>query len=306
MGLNRRCLVIPPRRVFDLLAFCSCALALAGCVSLPLPGPGGGGNGGQQSFDSPETALSRVNFHRGAAGLSPVSLDSVLSAGCAAHAEYLRLNLDNPAVQSNPHTEIEGLAGFSPEGRDAAAASDIESSTGGAASTVGAVEGWMATLYHRIPILRPHLARVGFGANSNAAVLDVIRGLEGAEPDEAVAYPADGQTDLPRRFSFFGESPDPFPPGAPRPGGYPITLQFPLLDTLVGFSATLTDSSGNPVTFHYSDAEHPAASFPQQNTICLIPVQPLAATSRFTVTVTGTRNGSAFNRTWSFTTGSEM
>jgi len=49
------------------------------------------------------------------------------------------------------------------------------------------VEGWMATLYHRIPILAPNLERVGFGHASMssrkwAGVLDTGNGRKALSP----------------------------------------------------------------------------------------------------------------------------
>jgi uncharacterized protein YkwD/DNA-directed RNA polymerase subunit RPC12/RpoP len=104
--------------------------------------------------------LSQVNAVRRTAGLSPVRLDSELSRVCQSHARYLAINESNaPERTWNVHTEDPKLPGATPEGARAAKASVIAV----VLDPQTCVEGWMATLYHRIPILRPDLERVGFG-----------------------------------------------------------------------------------------------------------------------------------------------
>jgi hypothetical protein len=130
--------------------------------------------------------------------------------------------------------------------------------------------------------------------------MDVINGLIGDEP-HAVAYPAEGQKQVPTLFP--NELPDPIPAGAPRPAGYPITFQFPFdSEEVTGVKATLADAAGKPVVFHLSTPERPANEFPQQNTICLIPARRLAAGATYKVRVSGTFQGEAFEHAWSFST----
>ena len=76
------------------------------------------------------------------------------------------------------HDESPALAGFSEAGRAAAKASAVAYGLG---DPLDAVDGWMATLYHRVPLLDPNLKRVGFGCRPGAdsrwvSVLDVGRG----------------------------------------------------------------------------------------------------------------------------------
>jgi uncharacterized protein YkwD len=109
--------------------------------------------------DLDEQILARVNAVRKNAGLRPVRFDADLSHACQAHAHYLALNSRHPATQGmGVHRQLADLPGASPAGAKAAKESVIAVLL----DPRMCVEGWMATLYHRIPILTPNLERIGF------------------------------------------------------------------------------------------------------------------------------------------------
>jgi uncharacterized protein YkwD len=104
--------------------------------------------------------LGRLNDFRKAAGLLPVAFDGGLSDACRKHARYLALNADHPAVQGlGVHNEDPRLPGATPEGARAAKAAVLANLS----DPLEAVDGWMSTLYHRVPLLDPRLERVGYG-----------------------------------------------------------------------------------------------------------------------------------------------
>ncbi len=110
--------------------------------------------------DLDDKLLAQVNAVRKAAGLRAVRLDASLSQGCQSHARYLSLNANHPAGRGLAvHREDASLPGATPEGTRAAKASVIAI----VLDPQTCVEGWMATLYHRVPILTPNLERIGFG-----------------------------------------------------------------------------------------------------------------------------------------------
>lgn len=112
------------------------------------------------SDDLEEKIAEQVNAARKAAGLTPVRLDAELSRGCQSHAHYLALNHQRPeTLGARVHREDAQLPGASPEGARAAKESVIAVIL----DPQACVENWMATLYHRIPILAPNLERIGFG-----------------------------------------------------------------------------------------------------------------------------------------------
>ena len=132
--------------------------------------------------------LTRVNVYRKLTGLGPVSVSAELSEGCLAHAKYLAANQGEMATHGlDPHRERKDLPGYTEKGYKAGMASVIASSggylQGGWPS--GAVNVWMATFYHRVPILNPHLKKIGIGyvlgvdRRLSHVVMDVQRGAIG-------------------------------------------------------------------------------------------------------------------------------
>ena len=246
--------------------------------------------------DAARLILEKINATRRLAGLQPVELDEALSRACRLHAQYLVTNRDNPKVQGlGAHVERQELPGYTPEGSKAADSSDIFWGK----DITGSVDIWMGGLYHRIPFLRPNLKRIGLGYEGEIVVVDVISGVVGSDAD-SVAYPADGQLNVPTEFG--GDTPNPLPKDAPRPAGFPITLLFPLVAKVEGVKAELIDLQGAKIEFHLSDPERPATSFPQQSTICLIPIKPLSAKTTYLVSIKANVDGREVRKNWSFST----
>jgi uncharacterized protein YkwD len=128
--------------------------------------------------DVAEKVLRQVNAHRKAAGLRLVKLDERLTQGCRQHARYVARNADHAAVQGlGIHKEDASLPGATPEGARAGREAVIATLP----DPLQAIDSWMSTLYHRIPILDPDLRRLGYGQaqlpNGHwVAVLDVGSG----------------------------------------------------------------------------------------------------------------------------------
>jgi hypothetical protein len=255
----------------------------------------------QARAESPdEQALHLVNRYRQLAGLTPVTLDQKLSAGCMEHANYMVQNQGTEAMAGlNAHTQRPGLPGASAAGAACAKAADLFPKV---SELNVAIDGWMAGLYHRRPMLDPQLERIGVGyARLPDGMLTAALRFENATRKRGgwpVAYPADKQTDIP--LDYGAEIPNPIPNHGS--GGYPITLQFPPFDKVTGVSATLSDAKGNAVEFFLSDPEHPATSFGQYGMICLIPKQSLAPQHAYSVRIDATWKGKPGTWTWSFST----
>jgi uncharacterized protein YkwD len=134
-----------------------------------------------QQKELAERVLERVNTVRKKAGLAAVALDEKLSEGCLLHSRYLVTNADHPALKGlGVHNEDPSLPNATPEGAKAARASVIAWSS----DPVECVDGWINSLYHRVPLLAPELKRIGFGSlpdrkNSQwFSVLDAGNGRE--------------------------------------------------------------------------------------------------------------------------------
>ncbi len=240
--------------------------------------------------------VEKINEIRRLAGLQPVELDEGLSKACRLHAQYLVTNRADPKAQGlSAHTELQELPGYTVEGQKVARTCNIFWGK----DIAGVVDLWMAGLYHRIPFLRPNLKRIGLGYEGDVVVADVLSGVGGFNLD-SIAYPADRQSNVPTEFGV--DAPDPLPKDAPRNAGYPITLLFPFVTKIAGVEAELSDSAGGKVEFHLSDPERPATSFPQQSTICLIPIKPLAANTTYKVSIKANVDGWVVRKSWSFIT----
>jgi uncharacterized protein YkwD len=246
--------------------------------------------------DATRPIVNKINEMRRLTGLQPVELDEGLSRACRLHAQYLVTNRADPKAQGlGAHTELPELPGYTAEGQKVARTANLIWGT----DVGGAVDLWMAGLYHRIPFLRPNLKRIGLGYEGDVVVADVVSGVGGFNLD-SIAYPADGQSNVPTEFGV--DIPDPLPKDSPRKAGYPITLMFPFVTKIAGVEAELSDSAGGKVEFHLSDPERPATSFPQQSTVCLIPIKPLAANTTYKVSIKANVDGWVVRKSWSFVT----
>jgi uncharacterized protein YkwD len=247
-----------------------------------------------------QAVLRQVNGYRKRVGLEAVVLDPGLTRGCQAHADYLVRNADNPATQGlGGHDEDPKLPGFTEEGQKTGKAADIAFDL----EPLAAVPAWMATLFHRVPILDPELHRIGFGAAGGGrtgwiVVVDVNSGRGSNQP---VFCPADGQKDVPTAYHG-GERPDPIPENKDKKAGFPISVQFPRGATVKGAAARLTDAEGQEVAAWVLTPEKTVDRDLQRNSVCLVARQPLRPGTRYTATVTARLDGAAWKQTWAFTT----
>jgi hypothetical protein len=250
--------------------------------------------------DDATKALEKINAARKLCALEPVTLDAKLSAGCVAHAKYLIKNEGHASTQGlGAHSEDKKLPGYSVEGEKAAKSSDIHF-----VDPVKAVDGWMASLFHRVPILHPHLKTVGIGAEKGGqwgwvTLLDVMSGRVAGRTAGPVAWPVDKQTDVP--LAFGGEIPNPIPEDKDGKAGYPITVTFVNSEPVKEATATLK-AGKDAVEVWLSSPEKPADPRYQANTICLFPKDVLKPGTTYTVTMSAKVNNKPWTKTWSFTT----
>jgi hypothetical protein len=171
-----------------------------------------------------------------------VTEDPALSAGGLAHSRYLVKNsgslIKAGALGAELHNEDPGKPWYSPAGLHAARSGDVEqwwSPMPGSHPPPGwAIDGWIASTWHRMAILNPQLHQVGYGEycenGACAAVLDVLSrlGANGLVPARAPAPikfpPPDSAVHV---NALGGEWPDPLTSceGYTVPAGLPITLQ---------------------------------------------------------------------------------
>lgn len=255
-----------------------------------------------QADSTEDQVLALINQYRATAGVPPVVIDAALGKGCREHARYMMLNRDKPQLQGlAAHKQDPSLPGATPAGAACAKAADLFP---GVSDLRTAVHGWMASLYHRRPMLSPRLERIaiGYALLPDKTMMAALMFVDAKAPDDGkgwpVGYPANGQRDVPLEFG--NEIPNPIPSNGH--GGYPFTLQFPPFDEVTRVTASLVDGAGKAVPFHLSTPEKPATSFGQYGVICLIPKAPLRPDTRYTAMVKATWRGQAKTWTWGYRT----
>jgi hypothetical protein len=234
------------------------------------------------------------------ADVVPLALDVELSIGCRAHAEYLAKHPDQAAAWPDAHEEWPDREGFSPAGSWAGLHSVIAP---GSRSPRDAVDGWMATFYHRLPLIDPGLVRIGWGFAKSNAVLDSGSMVAPFQYVTEVMWPPPRGQGVPRRFA--PELPNPVP-GADQSGwGYPVTLQLFRHEGVPDVVLTLYEGrepGGPAVDCHYSTPQAPTnPELAPDGAYCLIPKAHLKPGTTYTVVARGVPDEPDLR--WSFTTG---
>jgi hypothetical protein len=150
----------------------------------------------------------------------PVSLDANLSNGAAQHANYLARNRKQLAAWPDAHEEYADNDAFTPEGCWAGLHSVIAP---GVRSPTEAIDDWMGTFYHRLPLLETGLLRVGVAQHKDIAVMDTNSLRRPRDHMSVVVWPHNQMRDVPTRF--VPELPNPIPGASQSKWGYPITVQ---------------------------------------------------------------------------------
>jgi len=228
--------------------------------------------------------------------LVPLSLDPDLTAGCRLHAKYLAKHPEQAAAWPDAHEEYSDREGFTAEGARAGGASVIAP---GVRSADEAVDGWMATFYHRLPLLDPGLVRIGFGLEGGNAVLDSGSLVAPMDIGTWCVWPPPGARDVPRRFA--PELPNPVPGADQAAWGHPVTVQFFGWDEEPPVAVRLS-LGGKPVDCHVSTPREPSnPELAPDGVWCLIPKQTLQPGATYTVVVDRMPQLERFE--WTFTTG---
>jgi len=255
-------------------------------------------------------ALERTNFYREAAGLGCFAFSAPLGAASQRHASY------QAATGILSHAEQPGMPLFFGETvLDRAlyfcyGGGGVAEVIATAGSPVEAVDGWVATLYHRLPLLAPGSSDLGYGAADPEGMktIHVVETGPNKPLPLEVAWPAPGSTGIPCSWPGY-ETPDPLRlyPDATRPLGYTITLTFcgasgrPVLS-----SGRLLDPNGVEVPVMSFSPLSPGNDLHLEDTVALIPRRPLLPGVTYQVELSGAVDlggGTApYHRSWSFTT----
>jgi hypothetical protein len=241
--------------------------------------------------------LRAHNELRAAIGAPAVRSDDRVTAAAQKHAEYLA------RAGAIGHEETEGQPGFTgvtvrdrlaAQGYTGATASEVAASSDSGTEDVRFL--WDLP-YHRLGLMHPHAIVSGWGhaeiGGKTATVGVIVFDFAAAAPDR-VRSPAAGQRVA---GSWAGnESPDPLPPGATRPVGYPVMVVYGSARAVDLKAAKLTDASGREVAI---------ATIPQiyeRDYAAIVPTAPLASGARYRVRLELTVAGADVVEEWEFET----
>jgi uncharacterized protein YkwD len=268
-----------------------------------------------------QQVLELLNAMRVKAGAKngPIDLDLATSEACGKHARYLAQHPEQQDKWPDAHEEYADRAGFDPRGAWAGAHSVVAS---GVKSPRDALSAWMATYYHRLPLLDPNLVRIGLGFEKGCAVLDCrsfVKPVENWVTETKIidsndptiwgtVWPPPKGVDIPTRFA--AEVPEPVPGVSSATLGYPVTLQLRSAGFYEIYDIVLTlhlgGASGAAVDCYVSTPFAPTnPNVPVRLAWCLMPKAPLQAGATYTVAgrVRSSKEDRNFEIEWSFRCG---
>ncbi|WP_322816144.1 CAP domain-containing protein [Chloroflexus sp.] len=227
--------------------------------------------------------LERVNGYRLRTGVPPVTEDTTLNSNCFEHARYMAEN------NYLTHNQDPSLPFSSTAGQICAQHGNAWIGWGSSWEPADAIDGWMASVGHRLWLLYPTTQKFGFGfyttgnRSTSAAALDVLSYFNNGDsyPNWPVRYPAPNQTDIP-------------------PTQFPITVHWRYFgDTPIVSSTALRVVGGGNIAHSFSTLL-PVG----HKGIVITPTLNLPPNTLIEVSVNGSYASQPFSYTWQFQTGS--
>jgi uncharacterized protein YkwD len=248
-------------------------------------------------------AYERVNMYRLAIGAPCIHFVPEIASAAAAHCEYY---VDNHGgCVASPHREVRSCQGFHGErfgermarsGYLGYPAYEVMTYVGDGAA---AVDAWVNSLWHRIPLLSPYVGDVGYGSVAGRCdTMDFGRGATAAA-STTIVYPFDKQTGVPTSFDGDFESPAPPRPPLGWPSGYPIIAYASGLEVK---RHALYDDHGAALDHAFIAPGDAAAAGLLSDEMVMYAHHPLAKGTAYRVVIEGTRAGSPVHLEWTFTT----
>src|SRR5437868_5716807 len=259
----------------------------------------------QAAVDRQTVALATVNRYRQLAGLNPVTSSSIIHQSALAHAFYTFFNGALPSIRDlGIHKEESGGQGYVGDnvlsraqhfGYPQRSMAEVITHRNDAAA---AVNDWIDSVYHRIPLMRADLLELGYGdAYLGPMTVQVMdRAYRESATGRVIVYPVANQMNVPTAFNG-NEIPDPAP-NANYPIGYPVTATFDRNARVTIGAFHLRDPSGADlpgVTLQPSAAD-------MENSFGYLANVPLRPGTTYTADLSYTLNGVAGHKTWRFTT----
>ncbi|MBP47998.1 MAG: hypothetical protein CMH53_08675, partial [Myxococcales bacterium] len=230
------------------------------------PGPSNGPMplaGSSDLAEHQRTAHEALLSLRAQVGAGEISQDASLAKAAQAHAEFFVMHHSQYKSSGlSPHDEDASFGvGFTgvkanqrmkAAGYDGVPGAEVMAFTG---SATGAVQGWLETVYHRLPLIDPSVHAFGYGGQSQSGSACEVMDFSGRSPsgtDPVIVYPWPGQTGVPKSWSG-NEGPQPPPPPNGYPSGPVITARVPNVSAWGAHQ--LLSSDGQEVAHVFLSAE---------------------------------------------------
>ncbi|WP_051293848.1 CAP domain-containing protein [Pseudoduganella violaceinigra] len=250
------------------------------------------------------------NYRRASLGLSKLTRNTNIDFAAFGHSNYLSLNntVTHDQTPGNP-----GFTGITVSDRLANAnyTLTLPYAYGEVISAAGDTSGFyhaeelITAIYHRFVVFEPMFKEMGTGSAFSSgrtyftADLAASNGLgAGLGRGKIVAYPYDLQTDLPTNFFSDTESPDPVP--SQNEVGYPVSVHSDITGNITVSSFTIHPRNGAMMATRLLTSSNDAHTSPHEAAI--IPLLPLSPKTTYEVSFSGTVDGMAVTKNWSFTT----
>jgi uncharacterized protein YkwD len=249
-----------------------------------------------------EAAHDRVNSYRRRMRLPCMTYVPEIATAAADHCAYQVQN--RGACTANPHLEVESCPGFRAvgfaermlrAGYDGHPAYETMAYVGDGAR---AVDLWVDSVWHRIPILSPWVHDMGYGGARGCDTVNFGWG-SGEPPDGPVTYPFNGQIEVPTRFDGRAESPALPAPPAGWPSGYPIIIYAEGLEVT---THELLDDMMVPVPHVWITPDLPEARGILRREMVMYAYAPLKEATAYVVRIDGYRAGWPIHLEWTFAT----
>lgn len=274
----------------------------------------------QYAANSAQLAMfNQVNTYRQECGFPAVQQNTILDQAAAAHATWEGLNnqvADNETAGQQGFTGVTYVDravhfGFPSTGVIGAGVSAAFYTTTATSETLYGqtlVNEWFSGVYHAPAVLTP-VTTIGIGEYETAfngspevwgSVSLLNTSMQQLTTSGPLTFPCQGTAGVaPKAYSEF-----PTPPNTTGPWGTPVVVMGNATDTLTLTSGTMTDPSGNVVTLQLLDSANDPNKLTQPYAAVAYPATPLAPNTTYTVSVSGTVNGTTFSKPpFTFTTG---
>jgi uncharacterized protein YkwD len=300
----------PGRPTMTMTAAGSAALPMAGAGATMLPpvdisscpaAPAG-------SSDAAVMALNYLNSLRLPAGAGCVKMVTEINTAAENHCKYYVDPANDGMCTENAHNEVMGCAGFTGQGPGQRMAAAGYMARGGGevmafvTNPKNAIDTWVNSVWHRIPLLDPWTGDMGYGSAAGGCdTIDFGNSATGVPNTTVLVYPYDGQTNVPT--SFNGQYEGPMPPAPPSgwPSAAPITLYARMLN--VTEHVLTKDGDSTPIEHTWLTGADPMWGSYLRTSVFLYAHTPFAANTKYRMTMKGTSQAGPLDKTWTFTTG---